>query len=258
MRPERRHCLELAATLFEGGDLAEIDTLRRARGLCAWAVVGNRALTLLSICGTLETDADLRKDLAVVGSAVDVDSGTNSLLNGSLDIRNLVEDRVAGSDAVLAESSEEIVAVKNVQSGFPVVQETSCAVVDSRGASAVLLSLVADELAALKSRPLLVETAAKICVVLNSSIDVGTSVGASAARGVVLASIVGPHAVHCEGVVLRSDTSRKLAAAVRAEGAQPRSNKDHVDPVVLVAELAVRIHITVLARCACKHSKHTN
>ena len=240
--------LVLAGAGLEHLEGRKLDVLGVARRLETRTVERDRAHLLLGVGGALKADADLRETLVVAGGAVEVDLGADEGLDDRLDLGLGVEGGGAGDDAVLFERGREVVAAEHRHGRLPVVEVALGAVVHGRRAGAVLLGLVEHKLAALERGPVVVERKLEVLVVHDAVEHVLTLVRAGAARRVLLALVVGPHAVHREARGVGGDVRRKLAAVVVAERARPRLDKDHVRPVPLVRELAVGVHVTLLAR----------
>jgi len=192
-----------------------------ARSLETRAVERYRVELLSLSCGTLQTDANLRKMPVVVCCAVEVDLCTDERLDDSLDLLFGVVSRLAGDDAILAKSGGKIVAMHHIDGSVPVVKIAIGAIVNSGGAGTVLLSLVKNKLAALKSGPEGVKLLLKLGIVVDRVENVLTSVGAFAARRIVLSFIIGPHTMQSETGRIGVNASRKAAAAITAERARP-------------------------------------
>jgi len=192
-----------------------------ARCLETRTIERNRVHLLSLGCGTLEANTNLRKMLVVICCAVEVNLCADEGLDDGLDFGLGVVGRLARNDAILAKSCGEIITLHDIHSSVPVVKIAIGSIVDSGSASTVLLSLIKNKLATLQSRPHSVKLLLKVGVGMDGVENVLTSVGASAARGVGLSFIIGPHTVHGEAGGIGVNTGRKAAATVVTERARP-------------------------------------
>ena len=186
------------------------DQLRRA--------VHQRRLSLVLVA--LDANSDLLQAALV---ARNDDRDAELLLDGALDVAGVVHR--ARRDARVVEDREEVVAVLQVQRSVPVVDRALLAVVVSRRARAVLLELVADKVAALHRRPVVLELLLELSVGVEHVLHLLVGVVALAAGGIARLGIVRPQAVDGEVVRERLQCLRETAAAVVAKVARPRLYK---------------------------------